>query len=639
MLLNAMRSGAQSKIMKTVLFGLLLMAVTGLAMTGGTSFFNNSLSQGGVATIGGEPLDAQAFDRTVRTVLARQGMDTDTAHRFGMIDRIMESEIGSRLLYRAARDKGILIGNDVITEQVGKIVAPHVSDKMNAKQVLASILMDQRMSEEQFVQTLRMEITGGTIRTAVQFGGNFTPDAEARDLYRYQHEARTVKAVVLPDVAIKDYQEPADAVLLPLYQAGQERYAVPEMRSFSLLVLTGADLREQPEAISDEDLKERYEQEAERFTTAEQRILERAVLDKKETADGVIEQVKKGTSLKDALKDAKSSGYIGEQTKAKADLEAEIAEPAFGAGKGDVVGPIPSSITPGSFLVLVVKDILPAQTKAFEEAKEEVGKEIMRERLAEKLYEEANRIDDLLAGGATLEEAAETAGLTIRKAGPLRPDGSTPDSTDGMKDYPQDRDSILKVVFELNEGEAAPVSELSDGSYAAIRVDAVQAKTYKPFDEVKGDIGKIWISDQQQTLNRRKAQEIMKTLGAGEKDLDAVAKENGLSVQTFKLERSEKPAEPLTEESAGQFFEKDKGDFAIAPAKDGLIVGEVTSIELPAADKIKEEDLKAMKSTAGQGTQQEYLIAYLDWLNEKYKVKINQPLLQTMYAPGGEQGQ
>ena len=634
MLLNKLREGAKGGVMKFILYGFMVMAVGGMVFMDVGGFFRGGVQRNSVAKVGRQQISAVSFDSTVRRALYAQNIDAATAYKLGLIDRILSSMISSNLMYKAAHDLGLQIGDRELAEHVSRLIEPMAKDGMSKKEVLNRVLMNQGMSEQQFLHELRSDMSTTILRGALQSGTAYTPPQEARDLYQYQNESRTVKAVILPDSGIRDYKEPGDEVLLPFYQAGQERYAIPETRTFSMMVLKSDDLKDTLD-ISDEELQKLYDDNISAYQQPERRVMEQAVFQDESAATKVFERLSGGTALKDAVEEITDAtdSYLGEQTFQKDGLAKEIAEAAFSADKGGAVGPVK---TPLGWHVLKVKNILEPRTQPLADVKAQIKKEVLHDRLADQLYNTSAEIDDMLAAGEMLEKSAESLGLKINSHGPVREDGSTPDSREGLKGFDSDRTDIMKTVYELTEGESAPVMQLADGSYAVLRVDTIDEKTYKPFDDVKGDLKKIWIADQQSVMNKQRASDALRALANGEKTMQQIADTYREGLRVFNLKRNEDPAEALTPSAKTKFFEIGDGDFAIATAQNGYVIGEVTAINLPDTAKLSEKELKETIETATRGTQDEFLLAWMQGLYDSAKVKINHQLLQTMYGPGSE---
>jgi peptidyl-prolyl cis-trans isomerase D len=472
---------------------------------------------------------------------------------------------------------------------------------------------------------MRTGLADNVLRSALEQDAKDLPEDEARDLYRFVHEERTLKFIALQNDAIKDYKEPSDAVLMPFYENNKERYAIPETRSFSMIILTPDSVK--GIEISDDEIKKTYESSKATYGIPEKRVVQQAIFKDQATADAAVAKAKKGGA----------AAWSAEQTVTKDALSPELAEAAFAAGKGDIVGPVQDARGLG-WRALVVRNIIPGKDRPLAEVKDQVRKDLLSSRVSEELYKMSGKLDDQLAGGTSLEDAAKDMGLTIKKFGPVSADGAAPGGHGVADDYPKDAPAILKTVFEQSEGEASPVQELKDDTFAAYRVDHITPKSYKPLAAVKDELKKIWVADQQDTLNRNRALAALQALDSGKKTLEQVAQDDHAQIQTLTLKRGDQPAAPLTPAAKDKFFSVDKGKNAIAPAKGGYVVGQVTAIRLPDADKIPAAALKDLSDTVAGSEKDKYLEAYAGYLRGKYGYTINNEVLKQTYGGSADSG-
>lgn len=634
-MLNAMREGAKSGIMKFILLGFMAMAGGGLVLMDVGGFFRGGVTNTAVAKIEGQELPIITFDRTVRRTLASQGLDVATAYKLGFINQILRSEISNNLMQRAALDLGLQVGDQIVLKQVNRLVEPLVTPDMDKRSALAAVLRNQGLSEQEFIRMVQAEMTNTLLRNALQLGTEVAPSSLALDMYQHEKEQRTVKYVYLRHSTVKDVAEPAEEILLSFYQAGQERYAIPETRTFSIAILSQENL-EKTLDVSDEELRQIYDRDIASYSVPERRVLEQAVLENETAAAAVAEAVKAGKSLKEAVNAETGSeeAFLGEEEFEQAGLPQDIGESAFTAKTGAVVGPVETAL---GWHVLKIKNVLPPETQSFEKVKEALRKDILQMRVADEMFSTSTAIDDRLAGGAALEEVAQEMELEVKTFGPLTADGSTPDNKDGLKDFGPDWSAVVSTVFELGEGESAPVMELADGRYAAIRLDSVTPKTYKPFEDVKADLAKTWMQDQREVGNKLRSEDALRALNAGDKNLNDVAAAHGATVQTVTLTRDEEPKAPLGNPATTLFFHLDEEQHGMAPAENGYVLALVTNIKLPDPEKVSEEDLKAYTETTQRSQQGELMQIYFNHLQSAYDVKINQRLLEQTYGPGNEQ--
>lgn len=633
-MLNAMREGAKKGISKFILFGFMVMAVGGLVLMDVGGFFGRGVTRTAVAKIDGDELPIVTFDRTVRRVLSNQGLDAKTAYQLGFINQILQSEINQNLLQRYAHDLGLRVGDEVVLKQVNKLIEPFVSEAIDYKTAFNNILRAQGMTEREFVRMIRAQMSNSLLNNTIQIGANVPPEAEAKDLYQYRNEERAVDVIYFPHDKIRNVEEPDENILKAFYQAGMEHYAIPETRVFTVATLSQDKLKDTLE-VSEDELRTIYERDIDTYTLAERRVVAQAVIDNQATATAIAGRIAEGKSLAEAVKAETGSdnAYLGEETFEQAGLLENVARPVFEAEVGEVVGPLESAL---GWHVLVVKKILEPDTRPFAEVRDELRKELLEMRVADQMFALAADIDDSLAGGMTLEEASETLGLELKKYGPIRADGSTPDSKDGVKEFGPDWSYITETVFGLTEGEVSPVIELADDRYAAVRVDEIIEKSFKPFGDVRTELGKTWLQDQREIENKLLVDAALRALNNGETDLKKLAAVHKTAIKTYKIVRMDQPPEPLENPAKQLFFFLDKDNYGAAPAKDGYVVGQVRAITLPDTAGLKPEQLDPVIQIAQRGNQEEFLQLFMLQLQDEYDVRINERLLEKTYGPGRE---
>lgn len=628
-MLNAMREGAHSKIVKFVIFSFLVLAVAGMTLMDVGGFFRGGTQNTTVATVAGEKISAMEFDRSVRRAISQQSMlDTKMAYQLGLIEQYLNSQISSVLLQKDARKHGIIITDEAVAQRIAQLVAPYATNGTSIKDAFNRILLSQNMSESEFTSMLRNEMISGLMRAGIQAPAQIVSEVELKDLYQQKNEQRTIKYVLFPHSSVKGIEKASDDVLRPFYQAGQEKYAIPETRTLTLGVLNKDSVLKTLD-ISDEELQQVYDERIDEYTEKEKRVLEQAIFTSEGEANEAYEKVKSGSSLKEAS----GSAYIGSESFESAGLLQEISEPAFSLAINESTQPVKTSL---GWHILSLKEVIPSKVKEFDKVKEEIRKDLLADKIDTHLVETSNMVDDALAGGEALEDVAKDLHLDIKKLDAVREDGSTADDKDGLKGFESGRADILAAAFSLEAGETSSVQELADGTYVVVRVENITPKTYRPFEEVKADLEKTWTADQRDVLNRRRATEALTALQSETKDLEAVAKEYNLQVKKENLVNNKPVTAPLTEALKGILFNQDKGTYQLAPVDNGYAIAYVTDIKSPNAEKASKEDMDALRQTSAKGTQDEIFLIYFNELKKEYGVDINRRTLDSLYASTAE---
>ncbi len=628
MVLQKMRGGPGGTVVKSVLLGFLFMAVAGLVMTDVQGFFRGGLQMDTVAKGGGIRVSTQEFDQTVRRVLASQGMSAQDAYRLGLIDQILQSEVQARLLVKEARDLGLVVGDEAVKEQIAKIAAPLAQGGRSVSESLQMVLRSQGISENQFIAGVREEMAIGILRDALVSGAGAVSDEMAQAMYQSEKETRAIEAVVLSASTVKGLQQPTDDNLKVYYDANKLAYATPETRTATYAFFSEASLPDNV-AITDEELKAAYNQNIAAYQKPAQREIEQSVFADQKSAETAVKAVKDGKSLKDASGEA----YLGKNAFGKEGLMEEVATPVFDGKAGDVVGPVQTAL---GWHVIIIGNDKGESTTPFEQVKETLRRDIKQEKMVDAMINTANEIDDRLAGGEPLDALVKEYNLTTQKIGPFRQTGFNGANKNLFETFGTDSGALIDAAFSHDEGEVAPVVELTDGRYAITRVDEATSVEYKPFEEVKGELADKWIAEQRALMNRARAQDALAAAEKGGKLAD-IAAQNGASLQSFKaVTRTDSENKSITPVALAKIFATDKGGALLAESDKDIVLIRVTDISLPDAGKANASELKAIKERVSREQANEALAQYVMNRSANSKVRVNQAVLKQLY--GGEQG-
>jgi peptidyl-prolyl cis-trans isomerase D len=170
---------------------------------------------------------------------------------------------------------------------------------------------------------------------------------------------------------------------------------------------------------------------------------------------------------------------MGEQS--REDLGA-AGEAIFALTEPGVIGPAASDLGPALFRM---NGILVAQEIPFEEARESLAAEQLSDAARRAIDDRINDLDDMLAGGATLEELASDAGMQLGTV-----DFGT-ETDDPILGYEAFRTAAAAVA----EGDFPELIELEDGGLVALRLDEVIPPALRPYDEVSEDVAVAWRAD------------------------------------------------------------------------------------------------------------------------------------------------
>jgi peptidyl-prolyl cis-trans isomerase D len=628
-----MREGKGSKIVKYVLFSMLVMAVAGLVLMDVGGFFRaDSLGNGTLVKGGGVKITAPEFNRTVGRVLASQNMSAEEAYRLGLINQVLQSEVQSRLIRNNTRALGIHVGDETLSQQIAKLAESLPTNGGTKRQALQQMLRQQGITEGEFIESVRAETSVGILLAALKAPSTLNSPLLAQSLYRYDNETRRISYFVMSAAKAANIADPTEDDLKQYYESNKTAYLIPETRTITMATLK-PEMLEKSKAVTDEQLRAEYDKHITSFTKPARRLVEQAVFDNEADAKKTAEAAKQnGKGLKEA---APTSAYMGAQEFEQNGLLPEIAKPVFSAKENDVIGPVKTDL---GYHVLVVQKNLPESVTPFEEVKSKLAQELQNISGANAMFEAANTIEDRVAAGDSLEDIVQEYGMTTSKIGPFRVTGRDAGGNDMFKSYGGDRDKLIQAAYDYDQGEVSSIVETADGQFHIIRVEESVPDTYRPFESVRSDIEKQWIADQRQMAGQIAANHIATDLNAGKIAIDSAAREHG-GVKRANINRKENPAQPLTPMAVARAFATDNGESFVAGLENGnFLIARVDEVTLP--DNVRDDkELTALQDLVARSLEQDVIMQYVGALTRDKEIKINQRQLEVMYGIQPSAGQ
>ncbi len=106
------------------------------------------------------------------------------------------------------------------------------------------------------------------------------------------------------------------------------------------------------------------------------------------------------------------------------------------------------------------------------------------------LTETSERLEDALAGGAKLEEAAKDLGVPFQSTEPISADGRRADHSRALD--PVQYSGVIQTAFSLPEGERSPLTSEAEGRFYLVEVSAIAPPRERTFEEVRGLVIADW---------------------------------------------------------------------------------------------------------------------------------------------------
>lgn len=621
-MLQSIRSKASSWIVK-ILFVLLIasFAVWGIGdiFRGGTSTT--------VAEVGDVTITTVALDREFQQQLGqlRQifggGLDTEQAIAMGLLDQSLNALIDRALFDLAAQDLGLRLDDAAVAAQIQQ--SPAFRNELGRfdPDLFRRVLASNRLSEAEFAQSVRGEIARSLVAGAVTAGSQ-PPARLVADLYRHRNERRVAETVFVPRSAFQEVGEPDAETLAAFHQEHAVRFTAPEYRALTLLELRLDDIAAEI-AVSDAALQEAYDARAAEFQMPERRDLAQVLVPDEGTAKQVVARVRDGEPLAQAAA-AAGAEVIPIPDVTPDDLLPELSEVAFELPVGEVGEPVE---TPLGWHVVQVTAVTPPSERSLEEVRDLLLADLRREQALDSIFELANRLDDAIAGGATIEEAAEQLDLPVTRIEAVDATGTRPDGT-RIAEIPH-LDRVLATAFGLGEGEESTLQEVPDGGYYLVRVDKVMPPALRPLEQVRDQVLAAWQDQRRAELAAARAEEIAAALRQGAEP-QALATGGAEAGTTAPFTRDGADAGRLPPGLVEELFALESGAVATAATPDGHLVARLSEI-LPADPAQAGPAREELEAELARQIAQDRLAAFSNALRQRYEVTVNRRVIETMY--------
>ena len=498
----------RGKAQETAVWILMGMLILGLGGFGVTSF------SGGVkkiGSVGSTDISTDDYARALRSqvsALSQQigkQLSMQEALSFGIDKQVIQSVINRAALDNEAQRAGLSVGDDVVAAEIMKMDSFKGASGTFDREAYRMTLDRNRLSEAEFETNLRRDISRELLQGAV--GGGFAAPKPMTDtLYNWVAERRGFSMLRLTeaDLAVP-VAEPTDAELKAHYDAHIDRFTKPEAKRITYAaLLPDAIAKDQP--VDEAALKKLYDDRISEFVVPERRIVDRLVFPDQASAEAAKAKLDAGTTFEALVAErGLTLDAIDQGDVSKADLGA-AGDAVFATSEGGVAGPVDSDLGPALYRV---NGVLAAEETSFDAARETLATELQTDAARKVISDRVEEIDDLLAGGATLEDLSKEAGLALATVDHV-PGQQGDSAIEGYQAFRTAADAVQQDDFP----EAIV---LDDGGLVALRLDEVVPSAPIPFDEAKDKVAEDWRKEAVAKALAARAAEIKAALEGGAK--------------------------------------------------------------------------------------------------------------------------
>lgn len=584
-----------------------------------------------IAKVGGQTIEIPAFQAEYQRAMAQEtrnlpsGQEPTQAQRRRVGQQTLDRMISQAALAAELGNLRIVTPDDALAAVVRSMPAFKDRDGKFSRTIFTAVLQNNGYSEARFLAQLRDDIAQRQVLSAVS-GSIVAPDAEVKPLYESEFEKRAVDMAVFPLSAAPDPAAPDQAVLQRWYDNHPDSYTTPEFRRIKAIELSPQSLASEI-AVTDDELHAAYDGRKAEYVTPEKRSAEVLSAPDEAKARALAEKWRGGadwTAMQAAAQAEGASGITQDDATEVQFPDPDLAKAVFTAPADTVSEPVKGQL---GWFVVKVTGITPGSATTFEQAKEALRIRVLASKAADLMYDRANKLDQLLGNGTTLDDLPSDLGL-LGVAGTMDQHGDTQAGAPAPIPGPAElKAAIVAAAFKVRPGDPPVLTEVQTPStggsaYYALIVESVIPPGKKPFDDVKDQVAEDWTQDQRRRSQDQAATAMMTAVQGGKTFSDA-ATVAGVTPKLSPLVTRDAGSPEVPPDLQRVMFGMKQGEATMIETAEGFVVAQLTEIVKPDA-ATDQAGYDQARTAVSRSIGSDMETVFVDALRQRAKPSVNQ---------------
>lgn len=427
------------------------------------------------------------------------------AAELGIMDNLITQLSERASLDMAARDMDLLVPDETLRRAVMEQDSFKDETGNFNRLLLNQTLMNNQLTEQDFVDLLRSDVTRQTLLQPVAANGG-APKVMVDALFRFRAEQRVADVLYVADSAAGVGEEPDESTLRSIYDENIVDFTAPEYREIEAILIRRTDLVP-AESITDEDVQLFYDENIDRYREQPTRTVRQLIYQSEEEANAAFAQLQDGETLVELGAKTNMGAPIDLGIlKANDNLGFDLSK-VFDLAEQGVTEPVQSDF---GWHLFEVTELTTGSVKALPVVRQEIIDFIVSDRAFEEMFQAEVYLEDQLAGGVPMKEIAETPGYTYLHFKEVDRDGR--DSTGAPVTFPVEQERFLRIAFNNQPGLDSQTVETDEYAYVQ-RVVSVTEPAPKPYDRVAAEVRTLWETQARATASEDKAASFIDEIG------------------------------------------------------------------------------------------------------------------------------
>jgi peptidyl-prolyl cis-trans isomerase D len=450
-----------------------------------------------LADVGGERITVGEFQKAYlrqRQTYERiyQGrLDANALRSLGLERQTLEGLVSQRLIALEAKRLGLRVDDEAVARHLSTSPDYQENGRFMGSDEIRRRLDMQGVTVKEFEDALRQRILAEQLEALVTDGVAVTP-AEAEHEYRRRNEQVKIEYVLADAGRFREAQAVTDDEVKARFESAKETYRFPDRRILGYLLADNAALAARV-SVTDREIETYYQSHRDEYKQDEEvcaiHILVKVKQspeaadghpddEAKKIAQGLLDQVKAGKDFAELAKkssedqgSAPQGGSLGCFGRGR--MVPEFENAAFSLGPNETSELVKSTF---GYHIIRVTERKDETTMPLAAVKERIRQTVLGERTRALLEEKMRLVSDAIGRGKSLEETAKAEGLTFQRSAPMERGKPVP---------PLTSPALVARAFELKKGEIAKEPFPIATGYAFIAVEDIQPSRLPELKEVQ----------------------------------------------------------------------------------------------------------------------------------------------------------
>ena len=549
--------------------------------------------------------------------------------------------LDSKALMVFGANHGIIAGKRLVDSELAKVPSLQGPDGRFSEANYRQLLAQRQLTDSEVRDDIAQGLVTKQLMVPAEFGA-MAPGSAVNHYVGLMRERREGGIALLPAQAFAPKAMPSDAELSAWYAANRLAFIRPERRVLRYVVFNDSALKSVP-APSEAEIAARYAADKAQYAAVQNRRVTQLIVPGEGAAHDIVADVAKGVTL-DAAAAKRGLSTVALPLLAHDALATqaspEVADAAFAAKKGVLVGPVKTAL---GFSLLRVEAIEDKPARSLAQVHADIAATLAQQKRRVALADATARIEDGFDKGGALSDAAKGLGLTLTETPPLTADGQVYGKP-GMA-IAQQLAKVVQTAFSMERENQPQLAELDAGKvFVMFDVTQITPSAPAPLAEIRVDVATRMMLEKGAAGARAAALKLLAQVKAG-KDLQSALGAAGVPlppIQPISMTRDQIPQKngqippPLA-----LFFSTAQGTTKLMPAPNnaGWLVVQLRSIT-PGPVDAKDPIVASATQELAQLTGREYSEELRSAIRAEVGVKRNEVAIRAVATQlgGGQAG-